>query len=79
MSTLQETVHREMVRHLVSKAITCPLTGAVLDVRSCVVLVDSDGDPVYVMSQTAWTLLTPEQVAALQAKGFVVDPATVRP
>jgi hypothetical protein len=47
---LQEHVRAELVRYLVSRAITCPITGDVLDVRTCAVVLDADGDPAAVFS-----------------------------
>lgn len=47
---IQQEVDRQMVRYIVQRNIFCPITGAVLDVRTCKWLVDADGDPAYVMS-----------------------------
>lgn len=79
MSSLQEVVHREMVRSLVSQSITCPRTGEVLDVRTCVVLLDRDGDPARVVSQHGWSMIDePTRTLLQKAHGLTVDPATVR-
>jgi len=75
---LQEIVHAEHVRYLVSRTITCPRTGEVLDVRTCVVLLDSDGDPLAVLSQAGWAELDADDVAHLARRGWTVDPATVK-
>ena len=49
---------REMaVRHRVAKTISCPVTGTLLDVRTCVVVYDSDGDPAVVLSQAGYLIL----------------------
>jgi len=84
MNIIEDAVRRNMVRFLVQKAIFCPWSGEVLDYRTCVVMVDTDGDPVAVMSQSAWTQilsimeqnnLTMEQAFPL---GHRVDPTTVK-
>jgi len=80
MSELTASVHRHLVRFLVSKAITCPNTGEVLDERTCVVLLDSDGDPAAVISQQGWANLVAIGNDALLEKtsGLVPDPTTVK-
>lgn len=82
---LQDTVRRNMVTFLVSKAITCPRTGEVLDARNCVVFVDSDGDPAAVMSQDGYTEFANEATAVgtspdarLAHLGLTVDPLSVK-
>ena len=82
---LQDTVRRNMVKFLVSKAITCPRTGEVLDARTAVVFVDSDGDPAAVMSQDGYTEFANEATAVgtspdarLAHLGLTVDPLTVK-
>lgn len=47
---MQTHVREQLVRYLVQRAITCPITGDVLDVRTCAVVLDSDGDPAAVFS-----------------------------
>ena len=49
-TTLEKILRDELVRYLVSKAIFCPITHQVLDERTCVVLNDTDGDPLIVLS-----------------------------
>lgn len=73
MSTLAETVRDEMIRYLVSKAIACPKTGAILDVRTCVVINDNDGDPLAVLSPEGWAQIDQAGRAAITAHGFTVD------
>lgn len=77
---IRETVDRELIRALVARQITCPRTGALLDVRDCVVLRDSDGDPAYVMSQAGWADVVEGGGGALleASHGLKADPATVR-
>ncbi len=45
---LETRLRNELIRYLVQRAIFCPLTGQVLDYRTCTVLLDADGDPVSV-------------------------------
>lgn len=49
MSTMREIVDRENIRHLVARDITCQQTGEVLDVRTCLVVRNRDGDAVAVL------------------------------
>lgn len=80
MSTITEYVDREVVRCLVQREITCPRTGDVLDVRTCVVLRDSDGDPVAVVSQDGWAAIVNDGGDAILKKthGLTVDESTVK-
>lgn len=76
---VEDHVRRELVRMLVSRTMTCPRTGALLDMRDCVVLLDSDGDPAYVLSQKGWAQIVEEgsdELLRVQS-GLVPDPATV--
>lgn len=77
---LQTHLRAELVRYLVKRNITCTRTGEVLDVRTCVVLLDSDGDPAAVLSQEGWReiLADPRIMADLAAANFTVDPSTVQ-
>lgn len=77
---LQTTVRCNMVDYLVGRTLTCPRTGEVLDSRTAVVLVDTDGDPAAVMSQAGWAeFLTLEDYALrLAGLNLTVDPATVK-
>lgn len=55
MSTTLESIARDqMVAYLVGRVITCPVTGAVLDARTCVAFADADGDPACVVSPEGW-------------------------
>ncbi len=78
---LQTIIRPQLVRALVSRAITCPRTGEVLDVRTCVVLLDTDGDPLAVVSQRGWVEISgePATLAALADAGVHVDRSTVVP
>lgn len=79
-SPLEVTVHREMTRWLVQRAITCPRTGVLLDMDTCVVLVDADGDPAAVVSQAGWAQIVKEGGDALlkSTAGIVADPTSVK-
>lgn len=46
---IQQIIDTEMVRHLVSRDIQCRMTGKVLDVRTCLVVRDAEGDPLAVL------------------------------
>lgn len=80
MSSLREVVRTNNVRFLVGREITCPRTGEVLDVRTCVVLLDSDGDAVQVISQKGWAQVVAEGGDKLLEKthGIIADPTTVK-
>lgn len=79
-SPLVQHVRRELVRALVMRDITCRQTGTLLDVDTCVVLVDRDGDPAYVLSQAGWAQIVAEGNDKPLEKngGLVPDPATVK-
>ena len=80
---IEKKMRQELVRYLVQKTIFCPWKGTVLDMRTCVVMVDTDGDPAAVMSQEAWqTILTVMEQNNLPwekafPNGHRVDPTTV--
>jgi hypothetical protein len=42
---LVEKMHKELIRFMVQKHIFCPITGNVLDMDTCAVVLDADGDP----------------------------------
>lgn len=74
-NTIQDQMLRELVRFLVSKAITCPYAGYVLDVRTCVVINGTDGLPAVVISPEAWDAMTQDTRDALTGRGFTItDP-----
>ena len=75
MPDLKETLHAELVRYLVQKAVFCPGTGAVLDVRTCVVLVDADGDPAVVLSPEGWANVPEANRELLTGRGITVENA----
>jgi hypothetical protein len=54
---IETQVRKEWVRGLVQKAIFCPFGGEVLDVRTCVVVLDADNDPRMVISPQTYRRL----------------------
>lgn len=78
-SPLVKHVRRSLVRFLVGKVVFCPNTGEALDADTCVVLVDSDGDPAAVLSQKGWASVTEDRRTLLAEKhGLTVDESTVK-
>lgn len=82
---LLTTMRQALLKALVQRAITCPRTGEVLDIRTVVVFVDSDGDPAAVMSQAGYAEFAAECKAVgttadarLAHLNLTVDPATVK-
>lgn len=73
---VQQEVDRQMVLFIVQRNIFCPVTGAVLDVRTCKWFVDADGDPAYVLSPEAYDAVMgmPNTLAALADKGLFPKP-----
>ena len=65
MSDIQTTVQDMMIRYLVQYFIFCPVTGRVLDERTCLVILDSDGDPVRVLDPSTRPNLNPDDLEAL--------------
>ncbi len=47
---------RQVIKYMCTRKITCPLSGHILDMRTCVALVKDDGDVAYVMAPQAWAL-----------------------
>lgn len=78
---LERMMRNELIKYLVQRKIFCPATKEVLDVRTCVVFLDKDGDPADVVSQAGWRLLRdehPEKVEQLKGMGYFVDETTVK-
>lgn len=79
-NTIRDVLYPEWVRALVMRTIFCPRTGEVLDVRTCVVLEDVQGDPAYVLSQKGWTEVVAEGGdKVLREKGLTVNEKSVKP
>jgi hypothetical protein len=75
MSTTLESILRDqLVTYLVSRAITCPVTHAVLDARTCVTFTDADGDPAYVVSPEGWEAIKTNATgrAYFEGRGFTL-------
>lgn len=66
-------VDAQWIRSLVMRAIMCPITGQVLDVRTCHVIRDSDGDPAAVIAPGAWGQIEADRQAALLRDGYRLD------
>lgn len=65
---------KQMVRYIVQKYITCPVTGDVLDERTCIVVFDHEGFPLTVWSPAVGDILKkdPELVALIQERGHTI-------
>lgn len=53
MTTMRDIMDRENVRALVARDITCQQTGRVLDMNTCLVVRDKDGDALLVLDPSA--------------------------
>lgn len=71
MTSMQEIVDTEMIRHLVSRDITCVHTGRVLDVRTCLVIRDAEGDPAMVLDPSCAE--NDKLKAVVEAKGWTLE------
>lgn len=69
---IEKAVDKQMLTYLVQRQITCPITGAVLDVRTARYFVDHDGSPAYVLSPEAYNAAVdhPRIVNAMADKGL---------
>jgi hypothetical protein len=67
MPTIEGIMRGVLLKALISKAIQCPITGQLLDIRTAVVINDADGDPALVFSPAGWQVIEndPERMAAL--------------
>lgn len=77
-----ETHMRDQLRlMLVQRAIFCPVSGEVMDVRTCITINDVDDDPEVVLSPAGWDALVagdgalPQRLA--DAGHSVTDPRAV--
>jgi len=58
MNSLKDMIYKEWILGMVQKQIFCPINdNYVLDIRTCVVVLDPDGDPTMVMSPEGWAEL----------------------
>lgn len=78
--SLESHFRKQMVLMLVQKHIFCPFSADVLDVDTCVVVLDSDGDPCRVMSPRAYTAIVKvanDKGVDPLGEGYTFDPATI--
>lgn len=68
---MQQIIDDELIRHLVAREITCPRTGKVLDMRTCLVIRDGDGDPIAVLDPSVADDV--EVSARIAEKGWTLD------
>lgn len=73
MNDLEEILRAEMVKYLVQKTIFCPNTGQLLDTGTCVILNDTDGDPIAVLSPAGWANISPNSRELLTERGITID------
>lgn len=62
-----------LLKALVQRAIFCPFTGKVLDMRKCGYFVDADGDPNYVMDMDYYmkiASLDATEITRLEGLGY---------
>lgn len=71
--SLKEMMDERMIQFLVQKTIMCPITGKVLDMDTCAVVRDRDGDAVAVYAPEVLDALDDEKTETLAAKGYVVE------
>jgi len=75
-SDVQQEVDRQMVLFIVQRNIFCPVSGNVLDLRTCKWFVDADGDPAYVVDPEVYdkVVAQPATVEALAERGLYPKP-----
>jgi hypothetical protein len=79
MVSLETILRKQLITDLVRRAITCPYTGRVLDVRTVVVFNDADSDPALVIAPEAYEAIGKSAAAlfALAERGLNVDMNTL--
>ena len=70
MSDLETKMRERLTLALVQRDITCRVTGEVLDIRTCAVLVDPDGDPAYVLSPEGYAQLVVDGTIGVLAESY---------
>lgn len=75
MLDMETTMRRGMVLAMVQRQIMCRFTGDVLDVDTCAVVLDADGDPMDVASPRVLDMLTDADMAAIEAEGCSIKAA----
>lgn len=72
-NTMENKMRQMLLKALVQRAIFCPFTGKVLDMRKCGYFVDADGDPNYVMDMSVYMKIAdsgPEEINRLEGLGY---------
>lgn len=74
--SIQDTVRRQMVGYIVRRNIFCPVSGRVLDERTCKWFVDADGDPAYVVDPLVYDIVSKneETMAEMERRGYFPMP-----
>lgn len=75
---LQQHMRAQLKLSLVQRHIFCPVSGDVMDVRTCVTVLDKDGDPNMVLSPAGWDAIRDESLPKLLAAGYTVDDPRVK-
>lgn len=81
--TFEEKMRANLVQFIVQRQIFCTLTQEVLDVRTCVVVLDTDGDPHAVFSPNGYRRIveiaerTGVDPIDTLAPGFTWDQSTI--
>jgi len=77
----QTRMLREMIKWQVQRAITCPIGGQVLDVRTCIAVIDPSDDVLTVVSPETFAKITADAWRALYGEhpGYGVTSAVALP
>lgn len=77
---IEEMMRRELVRYIVQRSIFCPVSGVVLDMDTCTVILDSDGDPAFVVAPSVGKKMKEMLDAGerVLAEGYTLDETTLR-
>jgi hypothetical protein len=67
----EQVASREMLRYLVRRYVTCPLSGKVLDSRTAV-LIESDSTRPIAIHPDMWVELKEQHTADAQAQGITI-------
>ena len=73
---IENILRQNLVKYLVQRHMFCPISGDVLDVRTCVVILDSDGDPFEVISPRGYRNLrdlAERKGVAMLDEGYTFD------
>lgn len=75
---IENILRKNFVKYLVQNNIFCPVSGRVLDVDTCYVILDSEGDPAYVVDPAVGKQITDmidQGIPALKP-GYSIVPAS---